>query len=56
MINVVLIEHIKHISEVKPRFQKIKEISSNWKAVCVVAVLALTLKAMAEQVALLIIR
>lgn len=53
MINIVLIDRIRELSETKTPFRRIKEMSSNWKAVVVVSVLALTLKSAAEQIVLL---
>lgn len=55
-MNVVLIEQIKHLSETKTRFEKIKQFSSNWRAVIAISLIALTLKVCAEQLALAIIR
>jgi hypothetical protein len=54
MINIVMIDRILEITERRTRFQKIKQMVSNWKSVCIVAVLALTLKSAAEQLVLLL--
>lgn len=55
-MNIVLIEQIKHLSENKTKFRKIKEMSSNWKAVVVISIGALTLKVASEQLVMLLIR
>lgn len=55
-MNIVLIEQIKHLSENKTKFRKIKEMSSNWRMVVIVSVSALTLKVASEQLVMLLIR
>lgn len=52
-MNVVMISRILELTEKRTKFQRIREMSSNWKAVIVVSVLALTLKSAAEQIILL---
>lgn len=54
MINSVLLEHIKHISESKSRFYKLRNMVSDWRMVIVVSIAALTLKAIAEQIVMAI--
>jgi len=53
-MNIVMRDRILELTEKPTRFQKIKQIVSNWKGVCIVAVLALTLKSAAEQLVLLL--
>jgi hypothetical protein len=55
-MNIVTISRILEITEKRSRFQRIKEISSNWKAVCVVSIAALTLKIAAEQIIMIMVR
>jgi hypothetical protein len=52
-MNRVMIEHMVHLSEKKPRLYKIKRIASDWRSVVIVSVLALTLKTAAEQLLML---
>jgi hypothetical protein len=53
-MNIVIANRIVEISEAKTRFHKIKNIASNWKAVIIVSILALTLKTAAEQLVMLL--
>ena len=53
-LNIVIADRIVEISEAKSRFQKIKNIASNWKAVIIVSILGLTLKTAAEQLVMLL--
>jgi hypothetical protein len=53
-MNIVIADRIIEITQPKSRFHKIKSIVSNWKAVIIVSILAMTLKAAAEQLVLLL--
>jgi len=55
-MNIVIADRIIEITQPKTRFEKIKSILSNWKAVIIVSILALTLKTAAEQLILITIR
>ena len=55
-MNIVLFDRIIELSETKTKFQKIKEISANWRMVIIISIAALTLKVAAEQLAMLLIR
>ena len=55
-MNIVMVDRINELSERKSKLQKLKEVISNWKAVVVVSVLALTLKSAGEQLAMMLIR
>lgn len=55
-MNIVMVDRINELSERKSKLQKIKDIVSNWRSVCIVAVLAITLKSIAESLALMLIR
>ena len=55
-MNIVLVERIVELSEVKSRFERLKKIATNWKAVCIIVVIALTVKVAAEQLAMMLIR
>lgn len=52
-MNLVMFSRILEITDKKSRFSKIREMSSNWRAVIVVSVGALTLKTIAEQLIML---
>ena len=56
MINVVLADRIIELTERPRRLERFKKVMSNWKAVCITAILALTLKSMAEQLVMMILR
>jgi len=53
-MNSVLLEHIKHISDNKSKFYKLRNMVSDWRMVIVVSVAALTLKSIAEQIVMAI--
>lgn len=53
---MIMFERIRHISGNKPRNEKLKEFLKNWKSVILIALIALTLKVLAEQLALIFIR
>lgn len=55
-MQVVIYSRIMELTERPPRFKWVRDMSSNWKAVIVVAVAALTLKIAAEQIIMLIVR
>ena len=55
-MNIVMFDRILELTEKKPRFYKIRSLACNWKAVTFVCVAALTLKAIAEQLAMMLIR
>ncbi len=54
MINIVLAETIISLSETKTRFERVKKKVSNWKAVIVFSILAMTLKVASEQLIMLV--
>ena len=53
-MNSVLLEHIKHISDNKSKFYKLRNMVSDWRMVIIVSISALTLKTIAEQIAMAI--
>jgi hypothetical protein len=53
-MNRVVTDRIIEISENKGRFEKLKSFIQNWKHVCFIAILALTLKTAAEQLILIL--
>jgi len=55
-MNIVIWDRINELSESKTKFYKLRSMVSNWKAVVMVCVLAITLKSIAEQFALMLIR
>ena len=55
-MNIVLVERIVELSEVKSRFERLKRLMTSWKTVCITAVIALTVKVAAEQLAMMLIR
>ena len=55
-MNRVTIDRIIELSEPKTKFQRIKQFSQNWKNVIFISMLAMTLKVIAEQLAMAVIR
>lgn len=49
-MNKIIACRIIELSEPKSRFEKLKSFVQNWKYVCFIAILALTLKTAAEQI------
>lgn len=54
--NIVLHERILELSEFKSKHERLKRFVSNWKNVVYVALLAMTLKVMAEQLVMILVR
>ena len=53
-MNKIIACRIIELSEPKSRFEKLKSFIQNWKYVCFIAILALTLKTAAEQIVMAI--
>jgi len=54
--SIVMHERILELSEFKSKHERLKRFVSNWKNVVFVALVAMTLKVVAEQLVLILVR
>ena len=56
MVNFVIMERVKELTEIPVKFRTLRKILTSWQAIAITAVIFLTLKSAAEQPAMLFIR